>query len=316
MINYIYSDENGYHFSSSSNSLQELSGKEILCIDLESPSFEEKSIVEEYFDITFLSWHKAEEIESSSRYFESGDVIRANSNFMRVVDGKFGYTPVSFILKNDILFAYHSEKTNGFYQVYERLVGQPSMEVTGWYVFLTLLDVRIDFDADLIEFVGREINAISQRIRFKQELEERLILEIAKLQEASMLLRENIVDKQRVMSSILKSRRFPEDDKLQLRMMLKDAGSLIDHTAFSFERLDFLQSTLMGLIDLEQNKIIKIFTVVTVIFSPPTLIASMYGMNFKFMPELSWEFGYPLCIFLMVTSSLLTLLYFKRKNWL
>lgn len=98
--------------------------------------------------------------------------------------------------------------------------------------------------------------------------------------------------------------------------MIKDINSLIDYTTFNFERLDYLQNTFLGLLNIEQNKVIKIFTIMSVIFLPPTLIASIYGMNFRFMPELQWEFGYPFAVFLMVFSALLPLFIFKKKGWL
>ena len=141
-------------------------------------------------------------------------------------------------------------------------------------------------------------------------------MKIATLQESTISIRENIVEKQRILSSIIKSKMFPKEDLEKMRVMLQDVGSLLDHTAFNFERLEFLQNTFLGLVDMEQNRIIKIFTVVTVIFMPPTLIASMYGMNFEFMPELDERWGYPFAILLMITSSALTLLFFKRKKWL
>ena len=101
-----------------------------------------------------------------------------------------------------------------------------------------------------------------------------------------------------------------------LRIMIKDIGSLIEHNKFAFERLEYLQNTFMGLVNIEQNRIIKIFTVATVAFMPPTLIASLYGMNFKIMPELDWDYGYLFAITLMVLSSVITLIFFKKKNWL
>ena len=101
-----------------------------------------------------------------------------------------------------------------------------------------------------------------------------------------------------------------------LRIMIKDIGSLIEHNKFAFERLEYLQDTFMGLVNIEQNRIIKIFTVATVAFMPPTLIASIYGMNFQIIPELNWEYGYLFAIALMVLSSAITLIYFKKKNWL
>ena len=101
-----------------------------------------------------------------------------------------------------------------------------------------------------------------------------------------------------------------------LRIMIKDIGSLIEHNKFAFERLEYLQNTFMGLVNIEQNRIIKIFTVATVAFMPPTLIASLYGMNFKIMPELDWDYGYLFAITLMILSSVITLIFFKKKNWL
>ena len=101
-----------------------------------------------------------------------------------------------------------------------------------------------------------------------------------------------------------------------LRIMIKDIGSLIEHNKFAFERLEYLQDTFMGLVNIEQNRIIKIFTVATVAFMPPTLIASIYGMNFARMPELSWDYGYIFAICLMILSSVVTLVYFKKRNWL
>ena len=129
-------------------------------------------------------------------------------------------------------------------------------------------------------------------------------------------MRENIIDKQRLISSLLKSSLFTEDYTSVLRIMIKDIGSLIEHNKFAFERLEYLQNNFMGLINIEQNRIIKIFTVATVAFMPPTLIASIYGMNFQFMPELNWELGYAGALILMILSSATTLFYFKRKNWL
>ena len=143
-----------------------------------------------------------------------------------------------------------------------------------------------------------------------------MLIRINSLQESTISIRENIVEKQRILSAIFKSKFFPKDDYDTMRVMIKDVGSLLDHTSFNFERLEFLQNTFLGLVDMEQNRIIKIFTIVTVVFMPPTLIASMYGMNFTFMPELNQKWGYPFAISLMIFSSVVTLLFFKLKKWL
>lgn len=132
-----------------------------------------------------------------------------------------------------------------------------------------------------------------------------------------MNIRENVVDKQRVISSMIRSDGwFSDAEQQRLRTLIKDIGSLIDHTNFIFERLEFLQNTYLGLIDLEQNRIVKIFTVVSLVFLPPTLLASIWGMNFDAMPEMHWKYGYAFALAMMVLSSALTVWVFRRKNWL
>jgi magnesium transporter len=183
-------------------------------------------------------------------------------------------------------------------------------------IFLSILETRIDFDADLIESMTENISGISKDIVRQSDLSRDRLLKITSLQETTILIRENIVEKQRVLSAMLKSKVFQPEDQETVRIMIKDVGSLLDHSSFNFERLEFLQNTFLGLIDMEQNRVIKLFTVVTVVFMPPTLIASIYGMNFHFMPELDKSWGYPGSLFLMLLSSLVTLYFFKRKKWL
>jgi magnesium transporter len=116
---------------------------------------------------------------------------------------------------------------------------------------------------------------------------------------------------------MLRSRDFEGEDLERLRILIKDVNSILDHTTFNSERLEYLQNTFLGLINIEQNKIIKIFTVASVIFMPPTLIASIYGMNFReFFPELGWEYGYPFALGLMFATSLITLAFFRRRKWI
>ena len=141
-----------------------------------------------------------------------------------------------------------------------------------------------------------------------------------------MSLRENIFDRQRVLSGILRSERFPNDIYPRLQLMIKDVNSLINHADFSFQRLDYIQDAALGLIYIEQNGIVKIFSVAAVIFMPATLIASIYGMNFKTMPELEWTWtlsngwviplGYLFAIALMIIASSLTIWFVRYKKWL
>ena len=316
MISFLYKENSRIRILEVNNSIDEFAGREIIAVDMDVPTDKEIGLIENYFGIQLLSWQKAEEIESSSRYFETADTIRANSNFLKLDEGHYDTIPVSFTLKEKVMISNHNESIKTFHSIFERLQGQTFEQIDGYDIFLVLLDVRIDYIADILEGIGRTINQMTKTIRIEKVLDENSILEISVLQEATMLIRENIVDKQRVMSAILKSERFPAKKDERIRFMLKDTGSLLTHTAFSFERLEFLQNTFLGLMDIEQNKIIKMFSVVAVIFMPPTLIASMYGMNFKLFPELEWEWGYPFAILLMLASSGITLLYFRRKGWL
>ena len=167
----------------------------------------------------------------------------------------------------------------------------------------------------MVEDMTQEITTLSNSISI-QEADEELLMEIKNLQEKTMMLRENIIDKQRAVSSMLKSELMPKELHGRITILIKDINSLLEHIRFSFDRLDYLQDTFLGFVNIEQNKIIKMFTVISVIFMPPTLIASIYGMNFGDMPELSWEFGYAFSIGLMIFAVAVILIYFKKKKWL
>jgi magnesium transporter len=298
------------------NRLKDIDYEDLLWIDLAFPSPEEKQAVEEFFDIFLQTRQQAEEIESSSRYFETESLITANSNFLIQTGEDYIQEPVSFTLKDGILISVRNMELKAFADTIRKFYINFKAYPTGYHVLIALFETRIDLDADLVENVAKEIAVLGRRISIADELDEELILNISKLQDTTMLIRENVIDKQRVISGILKSERFPNDTSPKLSIMTKDVGSLINHTDFSFERLEYLQDTFLGLINIEQNKIIKIFTVASVVFMPPTLIASIYGMNFKFLPELQWRYGYLFSLGLMFLSSSLTLIIFKKKKWL
>ena len=187
---------------------------------------------------------------------------------------------------------------------------------TGFHVLVALMETRVEKDADMIEDTTDMITELSTHINASDHVDEDILIQIKNLQEKVTILRQNIMDKQRVISNFLKCDFFPEELQPRLTMVIKDINSLFEYTRFGFDRLDYLQDTFLGLVNIEQNKIIKIFTVVNVIFLPPTLIASMYGMNFKNMPELDWTLGYPFSIALMVVFTLIVLLIFRLKKWL
>jgi magnesium transporter len=293
---------------------QDFEHSDIIWIDLVDPTPEEKLKVENAFSIELFTPQESEEIESSSKFSESDTEIGINTNFLRMEEGNYVNDPVSFILKKDFLVTQRAYDYKTFTDTYQKI--RYVKPRNGIDIFLTILEIRIDFDADNIENITDRITKISKDLVKDNDPERELLLQISSFQESTIAIRENIVEKQRILSASLKSKFFEKESLQMIQVMIKDVGSLLDHTSFNFERLEFMQNTFLGLVDMEQNRIIKIFTVVTVIFMPPTLIASMYGMNFEFMPELDETWGYPMALVFMVLSSIFTLYFFKRKKWL
>ncbi len=289
----------------------------ILWVDLQSPSEEEKKRVETTFGIEFFTQQEAAEIESSSRYFEDSEGFEANTAFLVHEDKTYKTKQVSFILRNNTLFTLREADLQSFAETVRKLkTFQKGSSHKAFQIWLLLIESQTDLDADFIEYLTRVTNTVSRRLVKERSIQEETLLRITQLQEYTILIRESIVDKQRLVSSLLRSVQVAKTERGRLRIIFKDISSLLQHTQFSFERLEYLQNTFLGLVNIEQNQVIKIFTVVTVIFLPPTLIASIYGMNFEYMPELKWLMGYPFALGLMVFSSLVFLWFFRRKNWL
>lgn len=289
----------------------------LIWVDLQSPTNEEKQKVEELFQIELFTSQEAAEIESSSRYIEDIYTVEANNAFVVNENQSFVTKQVSFILKENILFTVRNADLKAFADVVRKLKTYRNSQISkASQIWTLLLESRIDLDADFIESLTRQTNAVSKKLLKERSFKEEILIKITELQENTILIRESIVDKQRLVSSLLKSSFIQEPEKERLRILIKDITSLLQHTEFSFERLEFLQNTFLGLVSIEQNQVIKIFTVVTVVFMPPTLIASIYGMNFSNMPELAWSWGYPFAIAMMLLASLAFLWYFRHRKWL
>lgn len=283
-----------------------------LWIDLNDVDEEIENELEDFLKIYIQEEEEMIEIELSSRYMETSDSLVVNSNFLLP---DFQREPVSFILKDNLLITVRSEVLKSFQETVTKISANPKLYTTGFHVFVAILETRVEVDADMIEDMTRRITELSNRININ-EADEELLREIMALQEKSMLLRENIIDKQRAVSSMLKSDLIPAELHSKLTIIVKDINSLLEHVRFSFERLEYLQDTFLGFVNIEQNKIIKIFTIISVIFMPPTLIASIYGMNFHDMPELNTKYGYYVSLAVMVCSSLAIIIFFKWKKWL
>ena len=300
---------------------------DILWIDMVQPTIKEQKAVENFMEISLQTKQQVEEIESTSKYSEHENAIISNSNFFVPTGDSFEVEPVSFILSNEgVLVSVRQADMRTFREAEKRLQMNYRGFSTGYHILISLLEVRIDFDADLVEMVGRQVSALSKGINKEDSIDKAVIHRINTLQERTMILRENIFDRQRILSGILRSERFPNDIYPRLQLMIKDVNSLISHTDFSFQRLDYIQDSALGLINIEQNEVVKIFSVAAVVFMPATLVASVYGMNFRVMPELEWVYtlpngwnlplGYIFAIGLMILASGLTMGYFRYKKWL
>ena len=305
----------------------ELGYDDILWIDLLTPTIKEQKAVENFMEISLQTKQQVEEIESTSKYSETENAVISNSNFFVPTGESFVVEPVSFILSNEgVLVSVRNAEFRTFREAEKRLQMNYRSFSTGYHLFISLLEVRIDYDADLVEMIAKQVAALSKDINSEDSIDKKVIHRINALLESTMLLRENIFDRQRVLSGILRSERFPNDIYPRLQLMIKDVNSLINHADFSFQRLDYIQDAALGLINIEQNEIVKIFSVAAVIFMPATLVASIYGMNFHSMPELEWVYtfpngttvplGYLFAIGLMVLFSAGTIWFFRYKKWL
>lgn len=308
-----YQEEGRLKISKTLDTLKKVDLKNLIWIDLNDVSDAIETELEHFLKIYIQEDEEIEEIEMSSRFMQTEDSLVVNAGFLL---DNFTLEPISFILKNGILVSVRDAELKSFNDTVKKIYANTKSFPTGYHVLVTLLETRVEYDADMIEEITDEITSLSKTLNTEDDLDQDILIRIKDLQEKVMVIRQNIMDKQRVVSNLLKSNLIPGDLVQRLTMVIKDINSLFEYIRFGFDRLDYLQDTFLGLINLQQNKIIKIFTVVSVIFMPPTLIASLYGMNFKFMPELNWQYGYPFSIGLMFVFSAAVLYYFRRKKWL
>ncbi|MDP4202555.1 MAG: magnesium/cobalt transporter CorA [Bacteroidota bacterium] len=310
----LFYHENGrLKMSKDIDTLKTIPLSNFIWIDLNDVAEEVEDQLEDFLKIYIQEEEEIEEIEISSRYIETADTIVANSKFLL---DNYTQEAVSFILKNNILVSVRSANLKSFNETVKKLFANSKSYTNGYQVLAAILETRVEIDADMIEDTTQEITALSNTLKSDSDAEEDVLIAIKNLQEKTMSIREAIIDKQRVVSNMLKSNIFPADLKPKLTIIIKDINSLFEYTRFNFDRLDFLQDTFMGLVNTQQNQIIKIFTILTVIFMPPTLIASIYGMNFVHLPGSQTTHGFWGCIFLMIITVVVILFYFKWKKWL
>lgn len=315
MIAIFYRQNGKLLVSQSESELSTMNRDDVLWIDMLSPSGDEKHTVDEFLEVEIQSRAQAEEIESSSRFSESEKAIFANTNFLMPGPEDYSMEAVSFTFVGKALATLRDVPLRSFTELQRKIIAMPQLYASGYTVFASIMDQRVDLDADMIELMSKEIALYSKRINQQEDINEDFLLDINQLQENTMLVRENIVDKQRLISNLLKSDKYPRDLQRRFNVILQDITSLINHADFSFERLEYLQETVVGLINLEQNNIMKIFTLVSVLLMPPTLVASFYGMNVP-LPLMDKWWAWLLLLGVMLLTVGVVLYIFRRKKML
>jgi magnesium transporter len=314
MIEIFYKKDGQMMVSQSEADFATILYDDVVWIDLFSPSGEEKRAVEQFLGTTIQNRAQAEEIEISSRFSETEKAIFANTSFLIPGPDEYTEETVSFILTGNILTTLRECPLKSFTDLQRRLMAFPKIYDSGHVAFLNILENRIDLDADMVELVSKEINQYNRKVSVGEDISEEFLIDINLLQENTMLIRENIIDKQRVISSILKSANYPKEYHSRLNVLLKDISSLINHTDFGFERLEYLQNTVLGIINLDQNKIMKVFTLVSLLLMPPTLIASFFGMNVQFGWFGTSGWSWLVALGLMAVSIIVVFWVFKRRR--
>ena len=259
VINIFYKKNGTIELAQSVSALRGLTPDLAIWIDLLAPSGEEKHSVEEFLGVEIQSRAEAEEIESSSRFWEEENAIYANTNFMIPGPDEYSMEAVSFTLVGNSLTTLREVPLRSLTELQRRMMANPKQFTTGYHVFVTILDQRVDLDADMIELMAKEITQYMKRVNQQEYINEDFILDINMLQENAMLVRENVVDKQRLISNLLKSTKIPKELDSRLGVLLQDISSLINHANF----------------------IMKVFTLISLLLMPPTLIASFFGMNVR-----------------------------------
>ena len=328
MLN-IFSLANGRLFQEEIESLEELSKFQPIWVDLESPTPEEKRWIKQYYGLSIPEDAMDEDIEESARFYEEDNgELHIRSDFLIADDEEPRTVRVAFILNlvNDdlkskgVLFSIHDEDVPVFRLLRMRARRAPGLIEDAREVLLKLFDADAEYSADTLEGIYIDLEKVSTKVlagNMTDELAGEVLGSIARHEDLSGRIRRNMMDTRRALSFMMRSKILSSDQFEEARQILRDIDSLDSHTAFLFDKINFLMDATVGFININQNKIIKIFSVASVALLPPTLIASVYGMNLKF-PELEFlgTLGYPYTVSLMFASALVPMWYFRRRGWL
>ncbi len=299
-------------------------------IDLLNPTPAEDRFVEERLGLAIPTREEMQEIEVSARlYSEGGAEFMTMIALVQLDTDDPATTPITFILKGETLLTVRYDEPRPFTTFIQRALRPGVVScAAGEQVMFGLLEALIDRIADALERVGMKIDGISHEVfrpeprrkRSKTRDLQNVIESIGREGDLLGLVRESLVSINRLTTyhtaAFENERKGDKEARVRLRIMQRDVGSLSDHASYLSNKIQFMLDATLGLINLEQNQIIKIFSIAAVCLMPPTLVASVYGMNFKHMPELDWDYGYPVSICLMIIAAIVPYLYFKRRGWL
>ena len=327
MLN-VFTLANGRLFQEEIESLEALAHVQPVWVDLENPSADETRWVETRFALSIPKDAVDDDLEESARFYEEDNgELHIRSDFL--VDTGDGHRSanseparnvrVAFILLNNVLFSIHAEDLPVFRLLRLRARRIPALIEDAKDVLLKLYDADAEYSADALEGIYDNLEKVSARV-LTQDVNDQAagaaLTAIAKEEDLNGRIRRNVMDTRRALSFMMRSRMLNAEQFEEARQILRDIDSLDSHTAFLFDKINFLMDATVGFININQNKVIMIFSVASVALLPPTLIASVYGMNFKYMPELDWAAGYPFALGLMAASVAAPFLYFRRKGWL
>jgi magnesium transporter len=295
---------------------------------LESPTLEEKRWISQHFGVHIPEDAMDEDIEESARFYEEDNgELHIRSDFLIADIEEPRAVRVAFILNrhNDthnshgILFSIHDEDLPVFRLLRLRARRAPGLIEDAKDVLLELFSVDAEYSADTLEGIYDELEKVSKMVLsgdVTDAMAGEVLGDIARQEDLNGRIRRNMMDTRRALSFAMRLRMLNAEQFDDARQILRDIDSLDSHTAFLFDKINFLMDATVGFININQNKIIKIFSVASVALLPPTLIASVYGMNFQFMPELQWSFGYGYAVLLMVASAVVPMWYFRKRGWL
>lgn len=286
-------------------------------IQLIEPTPEELQAVQSMYHFEFPTIDEIEGLEASSHFAVHEEALQFNSLFLHKVGGRPQNTNVALILCEKRLICICARELPAFRLLRMRANHDPTLLSDAESIMVNLLEIKVDELADILEETSRELERLSTQVLGRAENDYRQSIDqLAEIEDLNGKVRMCLMDSQRDLGFLMRRGHFDQGYAERIQDLMHDVEALLPHNSYLTEKVDFVLNAAMGFINIEQNQIIKIFSIAAVVFLPPTLVASIYGMNFHFMPELNWHWGYPIAIAAMVVSAITPYLLFKHKGWL